>query len=185
MPGGGKDLRSESVFDDLALAHDGYGVAHLRRHAQIVRDEEHGEAQPVADIGYQTKHLRLNRHVEGGNRLVGDELPHGAPGVQGTVRILKHHLDAPPRLSQRAVRKPSEVGIADPDLAAVRFDEARHAYDEGSHYTILPEYPSWELRIPEDADRCPDGFRYSSDLNDEWVTVDRLREMTVGVPSPT
>jgi UDP-N-acetylglucosamine 4,6-dehydratase/5-epimerase len=67
----------------------------------------------------------------------------------------------------------------------VTSDEARHAYDEGTHYTILPEYPSWELRIPEDAERCPDGFRYSSDLNDEWVTVDRLREMTVGVPSPT
>jgi UDP-N-acetylglucosamine 4,6-dehydratase len=67
----------------------------------------------------------------------------------------------------------------------VTSDEARHAYDEGSHYTILPEYPSWELRIPEDAERCPDGFRYSSDLNDEWVTVDKLREMTVGVPSPT
>jgi UDP-N-acetylglucosamine 4,6-dehydratase len=67
----------------------------------------------------------------------------------------------------------------------VTSDEARHAYDEGSHYTILPEYPSWELRIPEDAERCPDGFRYSSDLNDDWVTVDRLREMTVGVPSPT
>jgi UDP-N-acetylglucosamine 4,6-dehydratase/5-epimerase len=67
----------------------------------------------------------------------------------------------------------------------VTSDEARHAYDEGSHYTILPEYPSWELRIPEDAERCPDGFSYSSDRNDDWVTVDRLREMTVGVPSPT
>src|SRR5262249_34836535 len=61
----------------------------------------------------------------------------------------------------------------------VTSDEARHAFDAGTHYTILPEYPAWELRIPEDAERCPDGSSYSSDGNDEWVTVERLREITV------
>jgi len=66
----------------------------------------------------------------------------------------------------------------------VTSDEARHSYDEGTHYTILPEYPSWELRRPSEESRCPDGFAYSSDRNDRWLTVDELREMTGGLAAP-
>ena len=43
---------------------------HLRHgHAQIVRDEEHGQAEPFANIGEQTQHLCLDRFVERGYRL--------------------------------------------------------------------------------------------------------------------
>jgi UDP-N-acetylglucosamine 4,6-dehydratase/5-epimerase len=64
-------------------------------------------------------------------------------------------------------------------------DEARHAYDEETHYTILPEYPSWQLRVPDSDARCPDGFTYSSDRNDRWVSVEELREMAGVVATPT
>jgi len=68
-----EDLGCESVFDDLALTHDRDGIAHLRRHAQIVRDEEHGQSESFANIGEQTQDLRLHRYIERGYRLVGDE----------------------------------------------------------------------------------------------------------------
>ncbi len=42
-------------------------------HREIVRDEEIGEAQPLAQVHEQVQHLRLDRHVEGGHRLVADD----------------------------------------------------------------------------------------------------------------
>jgi UDP-N-acetylglucosamine 4,6-dehydratase len=59
-------------------------------------------------------------------------------------------------------------------------DESRHAYDLGDRFVILPEYASWPLK-EVDGVRLPDGFRYSSDQNDEWLDVDALREMTMNV----
>src|SRR3712207_8524095 len=59
--------------DDLAAMHDRDAVADLRRDAQIVRDEQHGEAEAAADVVEELQHLRLHRDVERGDRLVGDE----------------------------------------------------------------------------------------------------------------
>jgi UDP-N-acetylglucosamine 4,6-dehydratase/5-epimerase len=60
-------------------------------------------------------------------------------------------------------------------------DESRHSYDLGDRFVILPEYASWPLREFEDAVRLPEGFRYSSDTNDRWLSVDELREMAADV----
>jgi UDP-N-acetylglucosamine 4,6-dehydratase len=59
-------------------------------------------------------------------------------------------------------------------------DEARHAYDLGDRYMILPQHAFWPRSDP-DGDRLPDGFRYSSDNNDRWVTHQELVEMAEGV----
>jgi UDP-N-acetylglucosamine 4,6-dehydratase len=60
-------------------------------------------------------------------------------------------------------------------------DESRHAYEVGNGFIIMPEYPSWELRVPENARELPGGFEYSSGGNDWWLGVDELREMTADV----
>jgi len=41
--------------------------------AEIMRDEEIGEVELVLQIVEQVEHLRLDRDVEGGDRLVGDD----------------------------------------------------------------------------------------------------------------
>ena len=56
-------------------------------------------------------------------------------------------------------------------------DESRHSYELPDRYVVLPEYASWQLRPVEGGARMPDGFRYASDTNDRWVTVEDLREM--------
>lgn len=48
-------------------------------------------------------------------------------------------------------------------------DEARHTEDCVDHYVIHP------YGI-DPADRVPDEFLYSSDMNNEWLTVEQLRE---------
>ena len=60
-------------------------------------------------------------------------------------------------------------------------DEARHAYDIGDAYVILPEYASWPLKDMSGFPRVPEGFHYSSDSNDHWLDVDALKEMVAGV----
>jgi UDP-N-acetylglucosamine 4,6-dehydratase/5-epimerase len=60
-------------------------------------------------------------------------------------------------------------------------DEARHSYDIGSAYVVLPEYVTWQATRRETGERLPDGFRYSSDENEWWLTVDEIRAMAADV----
>jgi UDP-N-acetylglucosamine 4,6-dehydratase len=57
-------------------------------------------------------------------------------------------------------------------------DEARHSIDAGDVYVVLPEHPWWEAH-PKwlDGAPLPDGFEYTSDRNDVWLTPDQLRSM--------
>ena len=57
-------------------------------------------------------------------------------------------------------------------------DEARHALEFPDRYLIEPEHPWWTAEAAhKEGTRLPDGFRYTSDNNKEWLTVARLREM--------
>jgi UDP-N-acetylglucosamine 4,6-dehydratase len=60
-------------------------------------------------------------------------------------------------------------------------DESRHSYMIGNGYVILPEHASWDLKGVEGGEPLPAGFRYSSDNNDHWLSVDELREMCADV----
>jgi len=55
-------------------------------------------------------------------------------------------------------------------------DEARHTLDIGERYVVKPEFqffPHGHYSGKE----LPDGFRYASNNNDQWLTPDQLREM--------
>lgn len=51
-------------------------------------------------------------------------------------------------------------------------DEARHTYDAGDHYVIYDGKRTWC--------KAPDGFRYSSDTNEDWLTPETLKESIHG-----
>ncbi len=54
-------------------------------------------------------------------------------------------------------------------------DESRHALDAGDVYVVLPEHVWWDERGPQvTGTRVPDGFVYSSDGNDWWLTTQEL-----------
>jgi UDP-N-acetylglucosamine 4,6-dehydratase len=54
-------------------------------------------------------------------------------------------------------------------------EEARHAVDAGPVYVVFPEHPWWEAN-PRwlDGEPLPDGFAYTSDTNEAWLTADQL-----------
>ncbi|MBA2283548.1 MAG: UDP-N-acetylglucosamine 4,6-dehydratase (inverting) [Actinomycetota bacterium] len=57
-------------------------------------------------------------------------------------------------------------------------DESRHTIDAGEVFVVLPEHPWWtaDPRWME-GKPMPDGFVYSSETNDEWLTTKDLVEM--------
>lgn len=56
-------------------------------------------------------------------------------------------------------------------------DESRHAIDMGKHFVILPEHPLWGFKGYKGVKRLPEGFRYASDNNPEWLTHKQLLKM--------
>ena len=65
--------RDVGLLDDLAGVHDRHPVAHLGDDAEVVGDEDDRGAGLVAQVAHQVEDLGLDRHVERGRRLVGDE----------------------------------------------------------------------------------------------------------------
>lgn len=57
------------------------------------------------------------------------------------------------------------------------FDEARHALALKDMYVIKPEYRSWGGEEWTEGEPLPDGFKYTSDSNDQWMKVDELKRM--------
>lgn len=59
-------------------------------------------------------------------------------------------------------------------------DDAYHTLEYDDHFAILPTFHEWsaETYIAENGGKlCPDGFRYSSDTNTCWLTIEELRTM--------
>ena len=48
-------------------------MADVLHHREIVRDEEVGDAEFLLQVDHQVDHLRLHRHVERRDRLVGHD----------------------------------------------------------------------------------------------------------------
>ena len=60
----------------------------------------------------------------------------------------------------------------------VTADESRHAIDAGDVYVVLPEHPWWtEKQRWVDGKPVEDGFVYSSDSNDRWLSSDELARL--------
>ncbi len=63
-------------------------------------------------------------------------------------------------------------------------DDARLTLEHDDHYVILPDRQCMGFRCEADPDGgqpCPDGFRYSSDANVQWLSVEEMRRM-IGLP---
>jgi len=73
-----------------------------------------------------------------------------------------------------------EIGIRPGEKlheAMVTEDEARHSQRFDTFFVIEPEHPWWHTEKWEGGQTLPDGFRYSSDNNTQWLTVEQLRQM--------
>jgi UDP-N-acetylglucosamine 4,6-dehydratase len=60
-------------------------------------------------------------------------------------------------------------------------DEARQAIETDNSYVITPTHPWWNNHTVPAGTPVPEGFRYSSDTNSQWLTTEDLCEL-VGQP---
>lgn len=59
--------------------------------------------------------------------------------------------------------------------AMVMEDDARHTKEFDTYYIIQPEFPWWSESYVESGKSLPDDFKYTSDVNTDWLTVEQLR----------
>jgi len=58
-------------------------------------------------------------------------------------------------------------------------DDSRHTVELSDHYVILPEYHWWDASTYQnkEAQKCADGFCYSSDENNQWLDVEGIQNL--------
>jgi UDP-N-acetylglucosamine 4,6-dehydratase len=59
-------------------------------------------------------------------------------------------------------------------------DDARHTLEYEDYFAILPTFHEWDAQDylhKNGGKSCPDGFRYGSDTNDSWLSIEQLRQM--------
>lgn len=73
-----------------------------------------------------------------------------------------------------------EVGIRPGEKlheVLVSEDEARHTLELDDMFVVQPAHPWWKRDGWEHGRPLPDGFRYSSDNNPQWLSVPELQEL--------
>src|SRR5579883_1121750 len=85
-----EELRRAPLLDDLPRIHDGDALRRLGDDAHIVGDENERHAALALQRQQQIEDLRLDRDVEGGRRLVGDEEARVAGDRHGDHDALVH-----------------------------------------------------------------------------------------------
>lgn len=61
--------------------------------------------------------------------------------------------------------------------AMIMEDDARHTVEFDTYYVIQPEFPFWSAKYAEGGKELKDGFSYTSDVNEDWLTVEQLCEL--------
>jgi UDP-N-acetylglucosamine 4,6-dehydratase (inverting) len=78
--------------------------------------------------------------------------------------------------------KLKEVGIREGEKlheAMITEEDSRNTYEFKDTYIIYPQFDWWNLKdhFTEGGKKVQEGFRYSSDKNDKWLSVEDLKEL--------
>ena len=110
LPRGGEQAAGIAAFHKLAMAHDKHPVGDLPHNAEIMRDEQHGQALGTFQVGQKVENLRLDGDVERRRRFVGDQHIRAV----GKRHRNHHPLALPARQFMRIAGKP-RFGTRDAD----------------------------------------------------------------------
>jgi len=56
-------------------------------------------------------------------------------------------------------------------------EEVCHAREFEDHFVVEPEYPFWDSGVLNEGKKLSEGFRYTSDNNQHWLTREELQRM--------
>jgi UDP-N-acetylglucosamine 4,6-dehydratase/5-epimerase len=63
-------------------------------------------------------------------------------------------------------------------------DESRNAIEADDMFIVQPAHPWWHKDNLKRATRLPEGFRYASDSNPQWLTAEALYQLVEGCAPP-
>jgi hypothetical protein len=63
-------------------------------------------------------------------------------------------------------------------------EDGRYTVDYDGLYVIMPQFSWWRRQNYQDANALPDGFLYSSNNNDRWLTLNQLKNMAREFSTP-
>ncbi|MEK3974187.1 MULTISPECIES: UDP-N-acetylglucosamine 4,6-dehydratase (inverting) [unclassified Psychrobacillus] len=61
--------------------------------------------------------------------------------------------------------------------AMITEDDARHTVEFDDYFIIQPEFSWWSKEFATGGKLLPEGFKYASDINNEWLSVEQLKEL--------
>ncbi|SCY58346.1 UDP-N-acetylglucosamine 4,6-dehydratase (inverting) [Lysinibacillus fusiformis] len=61
--------------------------------------------------------------------------------------------------------------------AMIMEDDARHTLEYVDYFVIYPEINNWELNEMDNGKKIEDGFSYTSDKNNKWLSVEDLKNL--------
>ena len=129
-----EDRRDRTGLDDAAEIHDRHALAEIAHDAEVVRDEDEGEPAALLQPLQQQQYLRLDRNVEGGDGLVGNQqfrLQRERAGdadplalaAAELVRVAQHRAVGQPDLGQERARALLAFRLAGNAVHAHRLDQ--------------------------------------------------------------
>jgi UDP-N-acetylglucosamine 4,6-dehydratase (inverting) len=141
-------------------------------------DKKKGGILPITD---ETM-TRFNITLKGGVNMVLHALEHAWGGEIFVPKIPSYKItDVAEAIGPECKRE--IVGIRPGEKIheeMITSSDSFYTYDLGNYYAIIPPSPRWTL---DDfinyfkAVKVPFGFRYSSDNNSEWVSVEEIRNL--------
>ena len=150
----------------------------------------------------------INKKKEGKLPITSEKMTRFNISLQGGVNMVMHALEyawggelfVPKIPSYRILDVAEAIGPeCDKPLVGIRPGEKIHeemitpsdshnTYDLGKYYTILPTVRPWKLEEfinAHNAKKVPEGFSYNSGENEEWESVNSLRELILKHVDPT
>jgi UDP-N-acetylglucosamine 4,6-dehydratase/5-epimerase len=64
--------------------------------------------------------------------------------------------------------------------AMITEDDSRHTVEYNDYYVIHPEFTWWDKDYIKDGKPLPEGFSYTSDKNEHWLTIDDITKSLYG-----
>ena len=127
---------------------------------------------------------RFNISLQGGVDMVMHALEHAWGSELFVPKIPSYRiLDVAEAIGPECVKQ--EIGIRPGEKIheeMITASDSYNTYDLGKYYTILPTVTPWNL---EDfiktfsATKVAEGFSYNSGTNQEWETIDSLRDLII------
>ena len=149
--------------------------------ARLIR--EGARELPITDMRMTRFWITLNEGVD----LVLHALENAKGGEIYVAKIPSYKvMDLARAMNGSAHLK--EVGIREGEKlheVMITEEDSRFTYDYGNHYVIFPCFEWWnhEQHFTAGGMRVVEGFRYSSDANEQWLTVEEMRERLKSIES--